>query len=194
MKHCPNTVALTLAATLTAALALTPATAADGPATPGDPITAERLVDVAELTRITDAIDAAVDAKDWPTARSHFVDEITVDFSSLVGGGPATIPADGLITGWSANLTAEKTSFHLRGNHRVAFNGADTASVFSHGYAWNRLERGALEANGGDPLWQVWGHYTHGFTRTATGWKVDSMAFHATAERGNPFVRNTPGN
>ncbi|MEM8541804.1 MAG: nuclear transport factor 2 family protein, partial [Pseudomonadota bacterium] len=92
------------------------------------------------------------------------------------------------------NLTAEKASFHLRGNHRVTFDGADAASMLSHGYAWNRMERGALEENGGNPLWEVWGTYEHRFERTDDGWKVNFMAFYATAERGSEFVRNTPGN
>lgn len=160
----------------------------------GDPITTENVADVAEMTRIADLIDAAVDAKDWALARSQFTDEITVDFSSLVGGEPATIPADGLIGGWSSNLTAEKASFHLRGNHRVTFDDPDNATMLSHGYAWNRMERGALEENGGNPLWEVWGTYEHRFTRTDDGWKVNFMAFYATAERGSQFVRNTPGN
>ena len=159
----------------------------------GDAITIDNIVDIAEMTRIADAIDAAVDAKDWVLARSYFTDDITVDFSSLVGGEPATIPADGLIAGWSSNLTAEKESFHLRGNHRVTFDGSNAAMLVSHGYAWNRMERGALEENGADPLWEVWGTYEHGFTRTEEGWKVNFMAFYATAERGSEFVRNTPG-
>lgn len=159
----------------------------------GDRITIDNIVDTAEMTRITDAIDAAVDAKDWVLARSYFTENITVDFSSLVGGEPATIPAGGLIAGWSSNLTAEKESFHLRGNHRVTFDGSDAAMLVSHGYAWNRMERGALEENGGNPLWEVWGTYEHGFTRTEDGWKVNFMAFYATAERGSEFVRNTPG-
>ena len=159
----------------------------------GDPVTLETLVDQAEMIRIADAIDAAVDAKDWQAARAHFTDEISVDFTSLVGGDPATIPADALVDGWSENLTAEKQSFHLRGNHRVAFEGPDSAGLSSHGYAWNRMERGALPENGGEALWEVWGNYTHGFVRTEDGWRVNAMTFDATAERGNPYVRNTPG-
>ncbi|MEM0947896.1 MAG: nuclear transport factor 2 family protein [Pseudomonadota bacterium] len=171
-----------------AALALT-ATAAFA----GDPVTTETLVDRAEMIRIADAIDAAVDAKDWPQARSYFTDEIRVDFTSLVGGEPATIPADALIAGWSGNLTAEKTSFHLRGNHQITFDGPDAGQMTSHGYAWNRMERGALAENGGEALWEVWGNYEHGFVRTEAGWRVNAMTFRATAERGNTFVRNTPG-
>jgi len=167
--------------------------AADRAMLAGQPVTAETLVDQAEMVRIADGIDAAVDAKDWALARSFFTDEIRVDFTSLAGGEPATIPADDLIKGWSGNLTAEKTSFHLRGNHRVTFTGPDSATMLSHGYAWNRMERGAEPANGGNPLWEVWGTYEHGFIRTEAGWKVNAMSFFATAERGNAFVRNTPG-
>lgn len=158
-----------------------------------EPITIETLVDRAEMTRIADSIDAAVDAKNWDHARSFFAETISVDFTSLTGGDPATIPADALIAGWSANLTDEKTSFHLRGNHRVVVQGTDAAILHSHGYAWNRMERGALPENGGNALWEVWGTYTHEFERSDGAWRVTGMTFTATAERGNPFVRNTPG-
>ncbi|MEL6101997.1 MAG: nuclear transport factor 2 family protein [Pseudomonadota bacterium] len=157
------------------------------------PITQTNAVDIAEMTRIADDIDAAVDAKEWACARAPCTDEVSVDFSSLVGGEAVTIPADALIEGWSGNLTDEKTSFHLRGNHRVTFEGADTAVMHSHGYAWNRMERGAAPENGGDPMWEVWGTYKQSFARTDAGWRVTGMTFDRTAERGNPFVRNTPG-
>ena len=159
----------------------------------GDPVTLETLVDRAEMIRIADAIDAAVDAKDWTAARSFFTDDITVDFTSLVGGDPATIPADALIAGWSGTLTEEKQSFHLRGNHQIVFDGPDAAVLHSHGYAWNRMDRGALAENGGEALWEVWGTYLHGFERTDAGWRVNAMTFTATAERGSDFARNTPG-
>ena len=184
---------ITLAVAALSIAALPAAVVADDARLSGDPITAERLVDHAEMIRIADAIDAAVDAKAWDEARSHFADTIDVDFTGLTGGEPATIPADALIEAWSANLTAEKASFHLRGNHRITFTGPDSAVMLSHGYAWNRMEAGALEENGGDPLWEVWGTYEHGFTRTDAGWRVDAMRFFPMAERGNPFVRNTPG-
>lgn len=183
-----------LTATTIAALAMSAsATVAADVQLGGTPLTPDNLIDQAEMVRIADAIDAGVDAKDWETTRGFFTDEITVDFTSLVGGEPATIPADGLIAGWSANLTEEKTSFHLRGNHRVTFHSADSATMVSHGYAWNRMESGALPENGGEALWEVWGTYVHGFIRTEDGWTVNAMTFTATAQRGNDFVRDTPG-
>lgn len=184
----------TLVSALLATALATPFPAfADSAALAGSPVTAETVVSQAEMIRIADAIDAAVDAKDWELARAFFADTIDVDFTSLVGGDPATIPADALIDGWSSNLTEEKASFHLRGNHRVTFEGGGRATMLSHGYAWNRMERGALPENGGGALWEVWGTYIHGFVETEDGWKVDAMTFTATAERGNQFVRNTPG-
>ena len=51
----------------------------------------------------------------------------------------------------------------------------------------------ALPENGGEALWEVWGTYEHGFEKTEDGWRVNSMTFTATAERGSEFVRNTPG-
>ena len=168
--------------------AAAPATAQDG-----TPILPQTVAATAEMPRIADAIDAAVDAKDWALARSLFADEITVDFTSLVGGEPATIPADALIAGWSGNLTEEKQSFQLRGNHRVVWDSPDHARMHSHGYAWNRMEAGALPENGGDPMWEVWGTYTHDFERESDGWVVTGMAFVMMAERGNLWVRNTPG-
>ncbi|MEM6608082.1 MAG: nuclear transport factor 2 family protein [Pseudomonadota bacterium] len=159
----------------------------------GSPLTAELLIDHAELVRIADAIDAGVDAKDWAFTRSLFTDEIEVDFTSLVGGAPAKIPADSLIEGWAGNLTAEKTSFHLRGNHRITFHDRQNATMLSHGYAWNQMARGGRDENGGNPMWEVWGVYSHSFVRAPDGWKVNAMSLSVTAERGNPFVRNTAG-
>ncbi|TIT81726.1 MAG: nuclear transport factor 2 family protein, partial [Mesorhizobium sp.] len=131
-------------------------------------------------------IDRAVDAQDWPLARSYFADRVTVDFSSLSGRPPATIASDELIGTWSANLKGSKTSLHLRTNHQVVIDG-DRATVSSNGYAWNRME------GNGDPLWEVWGTYEHRLTRTQAGWKVDGFTFRMTHERGNAWVKTTPG-
>jgi hypothetical protein len=144
----------------------------------------QTLLDERELIRIVDAIDDAVDLKDWPRARSYFADEVHVDFSSLGGPPPATIPSDQLIAGWNTNLTAAKTSLHLRTNHLVTIDG-DNAVVTSHGYAWNRME------GNGDPLWETWGHYEHRLERRPEGWRVVGMTYRQTHERGNPWVKTT---
>jgi hypothetical protein len=148
-----------------------------------------QLSDEAELRRIPTEIEMAVDRKDWSAARSHFTDTIRVDFTSLVGGEPATIPADGLIKGWSANLKGNKESLHMRGDARITIN-ADNATVVSNGYTYNKMP-GAPD-NSGD-IWEVWGQYTHKMMRTPAGWKVNDFTFLKTYERGSMWVKQTPG-
>jgi hypothetical protein len=149
----------------------------------------QRLADELELQRIPTEVEIAVDRKDWAKARSHFADTIRVDFTSLVGGQPATIPADGLIQGWSANLKGNKQSLHIRGHALVTIAG-DRATVTSNGYAWNRMP-GAPDGSG--DLWEVWGSYTHEMQRTGAGWKITAFTFQKTHERGSNWVKTTPG-
>jgi hypothetical protein len=111
---------------------------------------------------------------------------VTVDFSTLSGQPPATVPSDDLIASWASNLKGSKTSLHLRTNHQVSIDD-DRATVLSNGYAWNRME------GNGDPLWEVWGVYEHRLARSGETWKVDGFAFRVTHERGNPRVKATPG-
>lgn len=148
------------------------------------PVTAENAATIAELIRIADGIDRAVDAKDWPRARAFFADRVRVDFRSLSGQPPAEIAADDLIKAWSTNLTAAKTSFHMRTNHMVTIEGG-RARMVSAGYAWNRME------GEGDPLWEVWGSYTHDFVQTPQGWRVTGMALDVSHQRGNFRVRDS---
>ncbi len=158
-----------------------PATAADAL-----PPALQQLVDERAIIAVADGIDRAVDAQDWQAARAYFADQVRIDFSSLSGQPPSTIPSDDLIAGWAGNLKGSKTSLHLRTNHEVSVNG-DAATVVSHGYAWNRME------GNGDPLWEVWGTYEHTLVRTDAGWKVNGFTFRMTHERGNDWVKTTPG-
>lgn len=147
--------------------------------------TAEQISDELAVQRVPTEIEIAVDRKDWQRARSFFADEIRVDFSSLSGAPPATISADDLIAAWSANLGPQKQSHHQRGHGLVTLDG-DLATIYSQGYAWNRME------GNGDPLWEVWGNYTHELQRTPEGWRVTAMTFEMTHQRGNDWVRDTP--
>jgi ketosteroid isomerase-like protein len=175
---------------LAAAIALAPIAA---PAVANEPKTdaqiVRQLLDEAALRRIATEIETAVDRKDWKAARSFFTDTIRVDFTSLVGGQPATIPADGLIQGWSANLKGNKESLHMRGDVLITIAG-ETATVVSNGYAYNKMP-GATDGSG--DLWEVWGRYTHKMVRTPTGWKVNDFTFLKTHERGSMWVKQTPG-
>jgi ketosteroid isomerase-like protein len=172
---------------LIATAATVTALAAAAPAIANEP-TYQQLADELALMRIPTEVEVAVDRKDWAKARSFFADNVRVDFTSLVGGEPATIKSDDLITSWSGNLKGNKQSLHIRGGALVTING-DKASVYSNGYAWNKMPGG----KDGD-LWEVWGNYVHEFERTNDGWKITSFTFNTVHERGSNFVKTTPGN
>ncbi len=144
----------------------------------------QRLADLAEITRVVDEIDNAVDAKDWERCRGFFTEEIYADFTSLAGGSPGNMPADDLVGAWRTNLYADKLSHHMRTNHRVTLDG-DSAEVFSKGYALNILNRGT-----GSDLWEVWGDYVHTLERADGGWRCSGMTFIVTHARGNEMARD----
>lgn len=144
------------------------------------PAVAQTADDHLAIVATADALDTAVDAKDWDGARALFTDDIVV----TLPGVPATSqPADDLIGQWSTYLYPEKTSFHLRGNHLVTFHSPTSATLKSKGYAWNHLP----DFDGG-ALWEVWGDYVYDVEKTDGTWKLTSFAFSPVHQRGNPAV------
>lgn len=71
----------------------------------------------------------------------------------------------------------------MRSNHEITLDG-DSATVVSKGYAFNLLDQPL-----GDPVWEVWGWYTHTLARTGDGWRCTGMSFVVTHARGNDAVR-----
>lgn len=141
------------------------------------------LVDEAEIVRVVDGIDDAVDAKDWEVCRAYFADEIYVDFTSLAGGEPERIPADNLVDAWRTNLYTDKPSFHMRTNHRISVD-EDRAEVSSKAHALNILLR-----DRGSDLWETWGHYVHTLERAESGWVCTGMTYSVAYAQGNEMVR-----
>jgi hypothetical protein len=142
------------------------------------------LSDEREIRGVVDGIDAAADAKEWGTCRAYFAEMVDVDFTSLGGGRPASVPADTLIDGWRRNLYAEKKTLHMRSNHQIVIRD-DRAQVTSKGYAFN-----FLPSPTGSDLWEVWGEYHHTLVRTPNDWKVTAMALQVLYARGNERARD----
>lgn len=140
----------------------------------GSPVTAENMVDVLEIMRITDAMSNAVDAKDWDLVRSFTTDEIT---TTLGQDGVVTIPADDMIATFVTNMGPDAmASQHMRSNQRVFFHSPDEATMHSKGVILVTVSPGGEFADdGGTLVMQNFVSYEHGFVRTAEGWKVQSV-------------------
>jgi hypothetical protein len=88
----------------------------------------------------------AVDVLDWATVRKCFADQVEVDYTSLVGGEPATVAAEALIEQWSGLLPGFDATQHLTGPVVETAEGR----VETHVRAVHLL---------GDESWGVHGHY-----------------------------------
>jgi hypothetical protein len=142
------------------------------------------MTDRTEIIELVDAIFDTVDAKNWDATQALFESTVTVDFTSLNGGEPATVSGADLVDGWRQGLHAGKKSFHFVGHYRITGDDDDTATVAVKGYAYN-----VLDAEFGGGMWEVWGAYEFPVRRTPSGWRAAGISFFAWHTRGDDAVR-----
>ncbi|MEM8921876.1 MAG: nuclear transport factor 2 family protein [Actinomycetota bacterium] len=83
-------------------------------------------------TTITDTITRLfrhADHHDWAELRTVFAEDVVLDYTSLQGGEPATVPADGVIGGWRAAFEAIDAHQHLVANHLVTVDDGGAAAT-----------------------------------------------------------------
>jgi hypothetical protein len=138
-----------------------------------------------EIRTLVDDLFVLTDQKAWSQLRRLFADGlITVDMSSLAGGGPVEITADQLIAGFESGLHREKQSHHLATNYRVTVSN-DRAEVTAQGYAWNRV----ITLAPPDDFWETWGSYRISCRRVGQRWQVDGFSYFSKHTRGPDSVR-----
>lgn len=126
---------------------------------------------------ITD-IAAGADRHDWPRVRAAFADTVTLDYTSLWGGEPATQPADDVIAQWSGFLPGFDRTLHLVANHTIVASDKDSATAEAGFQATHRI---------GADMWVLMGHYRYELVKVAGDWKVQAMTMdwtHETGDRG----------
>jgi hypothetical protein len=132
----------------------------------------------------------AIDALDWPAVRAAFADEIRVDYTSLSGGEPETLPADALITRWQGLLPGFDATQHLAGPVVLSSDGGPGVRAAAHVRGYHHIR-----GSDGGQTWGVFGHYT---ARLADG-KITELTLRVFYQEGNlelPALaarRATPG-
>jgi len=130
------------------------------------------------LIDATTAIAAGADRHQWDRVRGAFADEVTLDYTSLWGGEPATQPADDVVAGWSALLPGFDSTLHLVTNHTVTAYDGNTATLEADFLALHRIDTDE---------WHLAGHYTYALARAETGWEIAALTMtwtHETGDRG----------
>jgi hypothetical protein len=109
------------------------------------------MTDADVLTRLLHATDAL----DWVTVRNAFAAEVLVDYTSLSGGEPETLPAGDLVARWQGLLPGFDATQHLTGPVLVTQDAGPGVRADTHVIGYHRMQRA-----GGPETWAVHGHYT----------------------------------
>lgn len=111
----------------------------------------------------------AADTHDWEKCRQAFADEVMVDYTSLAGGEPATIPADALMDSWKGLLPGFTATQHLLGSHLVELKG-DQANCQAQFQATHIMD---------DETWTLGGRYQFQLENQAGNWKISQITMIA---------------
>jgi hypothetical protein len=136
------------------------------------PTVEDRLAMIDAVTSIA----AGADRHDWARVRSAFADEVTLDYTSLWGGTPATQTAEDIVAQWAGFLPGFDETLHLVTNHTIAGFYGDAATLEADFQAAHRI---------GDRNWMLSGHYTYELARVDGAWKVDALTMTWTHESGD---------
>ena len=109
------------------------------------------MTDADVLTRMLHAIDAL----DWDAVRGAMASEVLVDYTSLSGGEPETLPAGDLVARWQGLLPGFDATQHLTGPVLVSRDGGPGVRLDTHVIGYHRITD---PDEGG--MWAVHGHYT----------------------------------
>jgi hypothetical protein len=106
------------------------------------------------------------DQRAWDVLAGVFADEVTLDYTSLNGGEPVTLPPARIVEGWQAGLGVYAATQHLLGNHLVAVDGDDAVCTATF-QATHRKVDGSL--------WTLGGTYRFDLIRSRDGWRITGV-------------------
>ncbi|WP_326655761.1 nuclear transport factor 2 family protein [Streptomyces anthocyanicus] len=125
-----------------------------------------------------------LDHCEWDQLVDLFTDEIRLDYTSLNGGEPVTLPRKDVIGKWRSNREGLQATQHLLSNHLVTVDGA-TAHTTAMFQATHLLPNPF-----GGPTWTLGGEYRYGLMRTADGWRISALTMNILWADGNRHIRD----
>lgn len=135
---------------------------------------------------VTAKLGLLVDAREWGALEGLFTDPVEIDYTSLNGGDPATLPPADVVAGWRGvldNLTATQ--------HLIAGQVIDTTNVADRGEATcaaNVQATHVLDNATGGPIWTVGGRYDYRLRRTGEKWLISALKLTVLWAGGNQHI------
>jgi len=136
---------------------------------------------------VVNGVAIYADQREWSSLRHLYADDVTVDYSSLMGGGPISLKADDLIAGWESGLTRYTATHHLLGNHRLTMQGEGAVCiVYVQATHW-------LTSDGTPQMWTVKGWYDYRLRQNDGGWRIIQHKLTATMVYGDRSLLEMQG-
>ncbi|ADB33208.1 conserved hypothetical protein [Kribbella flavida DSM 17836] len=133
-----------------------------------------RYADIADLKEFTDL------------PRRVHTDPLTIDFESVTGMPPMTVPLSDYGAALRASFGAFSATHHAITGHVVTID-SDRATIHAHVRAEHWLP--AEVAGDGPDRWLVVGFYDNEAVRTADGWRLSSVKLTASYQENAHLAR-----
>ncbi|GAB7039228.1 MULTISPECIES: nuclear transport factor 2 family protein [Catenuloplanes] len=133
-----------------------------------------RYADIADLKEFTDLPGRVL------------TDPVAVDFESVAGIPPMTVPLDDYTGVLRSSFAAFAATHHVITGHVVEIDG-DRATIHAHVRAEHWLPAGT--AGDGPDRWLVAGFYDNEAIRTAGGWRLSRVRLTATHQENAHLSR-----
>jgi hypothetical protein len=135
-------------------------------------------IETSKVISVVSSIPLAVDLAVYDLAEQAFAPQVTIDYTSLWGGEPATMAPAELMTAWRGIVPGFDATWHELSDVSATVTGdTATATAFVDGRHWI-----------GDKLWRPVGNYNWDLQKIDGEWKVTRMEFAMTEEIGDRAV------
>ncbi|WP_274648950.1 nuclear transport factor 2 family protein [Paenibacillus humicola] len=125
------------------------------------------------------------DNREWEALEQLFTEEVKIDYTSLTGGEPATIPANALMNSWKQGLTPLKATQHFLSNPIVDLDSESQATCRAYFQARHEYPNPF-----GESQWTLGGTYTFRFASVNGQWKISGLVMTAVWASGNQNIMN----
>jgi hypothetical protein len=139
----------------------------------------ESLLEKEKLKEVVNRLFISTDNRDWDEVSSLFASEVLFDMTSMVGGDPATLTPQEIVTSWEKGLKPLKAIHHQAGNYIVSIN-QNEAEVFCYGIASHYLPN---KTNQNTRVFV--GSYDFHLIKNGEEWQIDIFKFNLKYIDGN---------
>ena len=135
----------------------------------------------ADLRDLVTRMFVYTDRGRWDDLGGVFADEVTLDWTALFGGEPATVPGPEVGGIWQQGMAGWKATQHLTGNILVELErDADEATISVDAQATHYLPDDL-----GGSHWVLGCYYDMRARRTGLGWRLTDVTVHPIWSTGN---------